>query len=103
QIADDIDVDGPIGTEPRLGLQKQDTDLIAHRALRPQRSPLRSSCASRSLARAASVMAVSTGFFSGPVVNAEESATTTLRTACSRPQASSMPNFCEACIRHVPA
>src|SRR6478735_9742311 len=43
-----------------------------------QTANARKSRSSRSAARAASAMAVSTGFFSGPVVNTEESATTTL-------------------------
>ena len=48
-------------------------------------------------------MAVNTGFFSGPVVNADESATITFGTAWRRLQASSIPNRGDACIRHVPA
>src|SRR6187551_788598 len=58
---------------------------------------------SRSLARAASAMAVSTGFFSGPVVNTEESATATLAAPCTRENASTTPNWGDSCMRHVPA
>lgn len=53
----------------------------------------RKSWSRRSLARAASAMAVSTGFFSGPVVKTAESATTTLVAPCTRENASTTPKL----------
>ena len=60
------------------------------------------SSAKRLAARAASAIDVRTGFFSGVVVNTEESVTATLGTACSLLNAFTMPSSGEACMRQEP-
>jgi hypothetical protein len=97
EVAHQVAVDRRVRPEAGLRVQEEDADLLGH-----QMSPAFRSSASRWLARAASAMAVSTGFFSGPVVNADESTTATLGTPWMRFQPSIIPKRGDACMRQDP-